>query len=663
MNPRLLFIVALAASWFVALGCRLYQLQVTRHVHYSERARQQQNRMVTLTPPRGTIYDRHGRELAISVEVQSIAVDPTRVENKEEVVKALARILRLDKRQLAKKLESNGEFVWVKRKVEPARAKRIKDLGLRGVILLPENKRYYPFRELAAAVLGYVGTDNAGLAGLEFLYDPVVASAPGKRTVVRDARSGIVLYPSREVSAARPGQDLYLTLDATIQHFAEEELQKAIHAANAKKGMAVVLDAESSAVLAMASYPTFDPNKYNAVDAENWRNQPVADAFEPGSTFKMVTLAAALEAGVISPRDVFNCEMGAIRMHGVTIRDHKPFGMLNVADIMAHSSNIGTIKLGRAAGRQRLHATIEAFGFGRPTGVDLPSESPGLLRPLERWSSVSPAYISFGQGISVTGLQLTTAFGAIANGGRLMKPYVVASVGRPGEEGSQTRQPEVKELPISPSSVAQIRSMLGGVVEYGTAKSAEIPGFGAAGKTGTAEKAVPGRGYVPNRYVASFVGFAPYKDPKIVVLVALDEPWPAYHGGDHPAPAFQAIAEKTLLYLGIRPKRDAPMVWPGEDNRVPRVELASLERTPQRPERQKPQPVEAGKIPDFAGLSLRQAIALSSQLGLRLAPDGNGLVERQEPAPGVPLETAGGTVRLWLTSAHVARSVEKGGKT
>ncbi len=648
---RLIFIIALAASWFLALGLRLYQVQIARHQDYSERAERQQNRVVELTPPRGTIYDRRGHELAVSVKVESVAADPTQIEDPAAAARQLATVLDLDADELAADLGSGRGFVWVERKIDSARADAVAALDLDGIFLLPESKRFYPLERLAAQVLGYVGTDNHGLGGLEYLYDPVVASEPGKRTVVRDARYGTVLYPDFEISGGRPGQDLFLTLDATVQHLVERKLAKAVVQTRAASGMVVVMEAGTGAILAMASHPTFDPGSFADYPDARRRNPAVMDAFEPGSTFKMITLAAALEAGAVEPRDIFDCEMGGIRFGRTLIKDHHPFGMLTVRQILAKSSNVGAIKLGQAAGRERFYHTVEAFGFGRPTGIDLPSESAGILRPPAKWSPLTPHYLSFGQGLSVTAVQLTAAFATIANGGRLLEPYVVASIGRPGEPRHEVHERRVVRLPISPSSVRQIRSMLKEVVADGTAKAAAISGYPAAGKTGTAQKAVPGAGYSGTRHLASFVGFAPADDPVLVAAVILDEPRPRYHGGEVAAPLFKTIVEDSLLYLGVRPQREPPARWPGEARAdEPRIELAAtVERRRVAAASAKRPPTPPGTLPDFAGFSARQALRHSSRLGLRPALNGHGSVKRQAPPAGTPLEEAGGRVELWLT--------------
>jgi cell division protein FtsI (penicillin-binding protein 3) len=648
-RSRLIFLAALAASWILAITFRLYDLQVRRHEDYSERARRQQQRVVVLHPPRGTLFDARGRELAVSIEVRSVAADPSKMDDPEGAARALGELLGVEEKKLIRDFRSDREFTWVKRKVDMPLVEQVEALDFKGVFTLPESKRYYPMGELAAQVLGYVGTDNKGLAGLEYYYDQVIAGAPGRRKVVRDARYGTARHPGLEGSEADPGLDLYLTLDATIQHLVEQELRKAMRQTGAKRGMVTVLNPNTGAVMALASYPTFDPNRFGVFPKSTWRNQPVEDAYEPGSTFKMVTLAAALEANVVDPLEKIDCGRGGIHLNGTHISDHASFDRLTTRQIIAYSSNVGAIKLGQAAGRERLSETLLRFGFGRPTGIDLPSESAGIVHPLKRWNRLSPAYISFGQSISVTALQLTNAFAAIANGGYLLKPYVVAAAGRHGEVQSW-RQREVAGLTIAPSSVRQVRSMLESVVVEGTAKAAAVPGYRVAGKTGTAQKAVSARGYVAGRYVASFVGFAPVNNPALVCSVILDEPWPRYHGGEVAAPVFGAIARQVLLYLGVKPDRQREEPWPKRPSAGASSQTARLElhRSGSSPPGTGLGDVPPGTMPDFTGLSARQAVARSATTGVRIALHGHGQVSQQLPAAGTPLETVDSAVELWL---------------
>lgn len=640
-----MLLLTAAGLWLVVVAVRLCVLQVQRHDEFRARAVLQQQDVVKLSPPRGTIYDARGRQLAVSVEASSAAAHPHMIEDPVAVAAALDGVAGGGVEKLTLDLASDKKFVWIERKLDPARADAVRALDLPGVVFLRESKRYYPLASLAAQVLGYVGTDHSGLAGLEFLYDAVVASEPGKRTVVRDAKHGTVLYPNRDEAEATPGQDLHLTLDAAIQHLVERELAAAIQSSGAVKGMIVVMDPNTGAILAMASHPSFDPNDFAASPRSHWRNSVVQDAFEPGSTFKMVTLAATLEADMVDPLETIDCGMGGITLAGVRIDDHTPFGALTARQIIAKSSNVGAIKLGFAAGRERLYQTIQKFGFGRPTGIDLPSESSGIVWPLERWSELAPAYISFGQGISATALQMTNAFATIANGGRLMKPYIVDSIGGPPAKPGDRHEPEVVGWPIAPSSVRQARSMLESVVLEGTAKAATIDGYRVAGKTGTAQKVI-GRGYAANKYIASFVGFAPVKDPVLAAAVVLDEPWPLYHGGEVAAPVFSRIASQILLYLGAIPGRDTP------DGGAPaarpiRVAALAAERpapVPTLPDAEPADENEAdgapGAVPDFAGLSARQAVALSADLGVLLELRGHGAVTSQSPPPGTPLADA-----------------------
>ncbi|MCB9378686.1 MAG: penicillin-binding protein 2 [Holophagales bacterium] len=493
MKSRVLLLVAGFAFWVVAIGARLYDLQVHRHDEFVRRAERQQQRVIELDPPRGTLYDARGRELAVSVEVESAFAVPREIADPEAAATALARALKTDRARLARQLGRDREFVWIARKLDPPEARAVRDLGLAGVYFLEESKRYYPLRETAAQVLGYVGTDNQGLGGLEARYDSVVAGRAGRRTVLRDAKAGMALPPDLPSAAPVPGQDLALTLDAAIQAVAERELAATVERLRAKNGSVVLLDPESGAILALASYPTFDPNRFSDSGPESWRNRPIADAYEPGSTFKMVTAAAALELGLIRPEERIDCEMGGITLAGVRIADHKPFGLLTFREIIAKSSNVGTIKTALRVSNRDFYDTVRAFGFGRTTGVDLPGESPGLLMPVERWPALAKAYISFGQGISITPLQLAVAFAAVANGGRLLEPYVVERIGSGPEAVRPHPAPVERRRPVSAATIATLRSLLEGVtVEGGPAGRPRSPAtgsredrYGAEGRAGS----------------------------------------------------------------------------------------------------------------------------------------------------------------------------------
>jgi cell division protein FtsI (penicillin-binding protein 3) len=561
---RLAVFAGLVAVWVLLIAARLYDLQVVRYEHYTSKAERQQQRVVTLDPPRGTIYDARGRELAVSLQVDSAYAVPPEITDPAAAARALAGVVPgLDVAKLTRQLAGDREFVWVARKLDPPVARKVRDLELKGLYFLPESKRYYPMGTLAAQVLGYVGTDNHGLAGLELVYDEEITGKPGVRTVLRDARRGTVVSQALSFAEAEPGHDLYLTLDATVQHIAERELAKAIDERGAKRGSVILLDPATGGVLAMASYPTFNPNDFGGYSPESWRNRAIADVYEPGSTFKVVTAAAALEAGVVKADDVIDCGMGGITIwKGIRVRDHHPYGLLSFAQVISKSSNVGVIRVALRLGNERLYRTIRDFGFGRLTGVDLPGESAGILHPLERWGPIDKAFISFGQGVSVTPLQLVAATAAIANGGNLLKPHVVAAVSRGETRVAKYPQPPVVWRAISPATASELTRLLEAVVTEGTGKPAAVAGYRVAGKTGTAQIPVRG-GY--HGYLPSFVGFAPADQPAVVGLVAIAEPQGGqYYGGQVAAPAFGAIARQVLLYRGVHPERERLAVWPGE---------------------------------------------------------------------------------------------------
>jgi cell division protein FtsI (penicillin-binding protein 3) len=565
LRSRLVVISLAGLLWVALIGLRLYQLQVVNHERYVRKAHQQQQRVVRLDPPRGTIYDAAGRELAVSVEVDSAYAVPQEIGDRAATARAIAAACPgLDAGRLETLLGEEREFVWVARKLDPPVAAALRRQHLAGIHFVPESKRYYPMRGLASQVLGYVGTDNHGLAGLELIYDAVITGKPGLRTVLRDARRGTAVSPDLFFTEPQPGGDLYLTLDAAVQHMVERELQRVVEQRQARRGSAVFLDPATGAVLAMASYPAFDPNEFERYAPGSWRNRTIMDAYEPGSTFKIITAAAALESGLVHADDPFDCGMGSIVLFGITIRDHKRYGILSFADVIAKSSNVGAVRAALIIGGERLHRTIVAFGFGRATGIDLPGENPGILHPLERWGPLTKAYVSFGQGVSVTPLQLASAVVAVANGGSLLQPYVVQAVRRGEAVEPRHPRPAVMARPISAATAEEVKRLLERVVTDGTGKSAAVAGYRVAGKTGTAQIPVAG-GYARHAYLPSFVGFAPADRPSLVGIVAVDAPQGMeYYGAQVAAPVFGTLVRQVLLYLGVRPQRQTPSLWPGE---------------------------------------------------------------------------------------------------
>ena len=563
MKGRLGVLLVLAGAWFVLIGARLGVLQVRDHQLYRDKASSQQLRVLELDPPRGAIYDARGRVLAVSVPVDSLYALPGELEEEGEkaaVAAALAPVLRVPASDLEARLAGGRDWVWLLRKLDPPTAEAVRALELPGIGFVEESKRYYPMRELAAPLLGYVGTDDDGLRGLEYQYDEVVSGEGARRPVIRDNRGDRRLaFPDLSFAEATPGKDLYLTLDAGIQAVLEQELFRAVEANRARGGWAVILEPATGAVLAMATYPPYDANR--ALEhPEGETVRPVTDPYEPGSTFKMVTAAAALEADLVDPEDVFDCQLGSITLHGIRIGDHKPFGLLTFREVIARSSNVGAIKVGLRVGAASLHETIRRFGFGARTGIDLPGESAGSLRTLDQWQALTPAYVSFGQGISVTPIQLAAAAAAVADGGRLHRPYLVRAVA--GEE-LERRDPVELGRPITEPTARELERMLEAVFEPGgTAFRARIAGYRMAGKTGTAQKVIDGR-YSNTLYIANFIGFAPARRPVIAGLVAVDEPRAGItSGGAVAAPVFAAVARRVLPYLGVAPEPPEPPAPP-----------------------------------------------------------------------------------------------------
>lgn len=648
MKSRMIIWGVLIAAWFGGAGWRLWDLQVARYPELRARAEQQQQRDIEIEPPRGSILDARGRELAVSVPVRSAFAVPDQIDDPPAAAQALGAVLGLDAGEIARlagRLGESRHFVWIARKLDPPVAQAVEELELAGVHFLSESRRYYPMGELAAQVLGFVGTDHRGLWGLEARYDEVVAGRAGRRTVLRDARRGRVVHPELMWVEAEPGQDLLLTIDAAVQMAAEQALAESLEQTRARSASALVMDIRSGAVLAMATAPSFDPNHFGRSTPARWRNAVLADAYEPGSTFKIVTVAAALEAGAIRPGDVFDCEMGRVVFGRTVINDHKPFGLLDVAGILAKSSNVGAIKIGLRAGEERFYDTIRAFGFGESTGIDLPGENAGILRPRERWQPLSKAYISFGQEISVTALQLARAMAAVANGGELVTPYVVA---RRGLE--LPTLPHVERRVISERTAAELREMLVEVVQPGgTGKGAALDAWQVGGKTGTAQKAVDGR-YSATDYVANFVGFVPADDPRYVAVVAVDTPRNGdYHGGTVAAPVFASMMGPALVYLGARPRIPEPPVCevepcPATEEAVETMLAAAAEPVPD-PLLPLAVPARSAGIPDLRGLSARQVLRWAGERGIAVALHGRGFVSRQLPVDAAgPIER----IEVWL---------------
>lgn len=556
---RIIFVGLLLSAGLVALGYRLVILQVVQAGELSHRAGHQHEKTIPIEGERGTIRDREGRLLATNVKVPSIYGIPALIKNPTAVSKRLSRILKgdggPDAGEIRKKLKTTKKFVWINRKIKPSSARRIMDAELPGIGRMEESQRFYPKRKLMGHLLGFAGLDNRGLEGLEFQYDSFLRGETGWVILERDAH-GRSVFP-KDLDYARPsrGNNLILTLDEVIQHIAERELEAAIEASKALAGTVVVMDPRTGEVLALAVRPAFNPNQISRGAPGRWRNTAVTDTYEPGSTVKVVAASAALEKGLAQPEDLFYCEEGRMELAGGPMRDHKAEGYLTFREVIQKSSNICTVKIAMRVGEDNLYRAFRDFGFGEKTGVDLPGESPGMIRSPESWSGRSLASLAIGHELLVTPIQLATAFSALANGGWLMRPYLVSEIRGPEGELIQKILPQMRRQVVSADTASRMMSILEGTVaENGTGIQAAVPGYRVAGKTGTAQKIDPETGrYSKKETIVSFVGAVPAEDPRLVVLVIVDGPEKKPWASQTAAPLFRKIVEPVLQYLEIPP--------------------------------------------------------------------------------------------------------------
>jgi cell division protein FtsI (penicillin-binding protein 3) len=560
---RILAVLLLMGMGFLCVVLRLVYLQVYQRAELSGRAERQQERVVKLDPKRGTIYDRMGRELAVSLEVDSVYGIPSGIDNPRQLAQQLSRILQEDRRGLEHRLAGNKQFVWLSRKVEPGRAEKIRALGNKEIGIRLESKRFYPKKTLAGPLLGFLGVENGGLEGLELAYDKTLRGMNGWVIAEKDAM-GRTVFPGGsgfQYKLPKPGHDILLTIDEVIQHIAEKELDSVLASTRAKGGVCLVMNPQTGEVLALSvrsaanGKQAFNPNEPQRSKPAEWRNRAVTDAFEPGSIFKPFLASAALEERVVHPLERIDCSAGEIHLADRVIKDAHENGVLTFTDVIAESSNVGTITVALRLGKERFAKYITAFGFGKKTGVDIPGEIPGQLKDQHFWSGVSIGSIAIGQEIGVTPIQMASAYCALANGGMLMKPYIVSEiVDHDGGEGKKFR-PQVVGRAITEETCAKVNKMLQRVVETGTGQKARPAAYTAAGKTGTAQKIDQRTGkYSQKDYVSSFVGFAPANSPKLVILVMVDSPEGAIHyGGSIAGPVFKAVAEQSLAYLQVAP--------------------------------------------------------------------------------------------------------------
>ena len=674
---RTLFVAAFVAFWMLGISARLVHLQVTRHDKLVARAHQQQQDAIETSPTRGPVLDREERELARTIDTTSVFVAPDEFKRHEEetdaqvtaavdcTVQSLSSLLDLDQKavfnQISEARNSGRRFLWIARRIAPDKAELLEKLELAGVHTRKEPKRYYPNGSLAANVLGFVGLDGNGLAGIEQVYNEKIIGEPGKLFIEKDSLGRA--YESTEVFG-RPGQSIILTIDQSIQYQAEAALTAAIEQSGAKAGTAIVLDPHTGDILALANAPTFDPNDVGAASPAARANWALQNIYEPGSTFKVVAFSAAIEKGLARPDDHIDCQMGSITVAKRLIHDHHPFGDLTIADALAKSSNVAAIKLGLRVGDPTMHEYITRFGFGSRTGIELPGETAGLVRPLNRWQPSSIGSIAIGQEVGVTPLQMVAAFGALANDGVRIAPHLIREIRNANGVATYRPNPEQHRV-ISKETASALRGMLEGVTLNGTARKAQLDGYTAAGKTGTAQK-IDSRTktYSATKFVASFVGFAPVNNPAVVIIVVIDEPGGSYHGGDVAAPVFRQIAEQILPEMGVLPDTDfknpelvaRAVQTPAQISELRQEEKSRESEARQEETRDSTMPQvtvrdnQGGEIvyavatnnailmPDLRGRSVRDVARACSRLGMQVEARGEGgRVVEQTPQAGSEL--------------------------
>ena len=630
---------AALALWTAGIEARLVYLQVLQHADLMNRADRQQMRTVVPPAKRGDIFDRKGRLLAYSVDADTIAAVPTEVDDPADVAARVCAALdncTADRRgAFARNLARRAPFAYLARQVTPEEAKRVRALGLPGITLLKESRRYYPNSELAAHVVGYVGLDNVGLGGIESAYDAQIRGKDGKVLIQTDAKRHAIF--SRVERPATAGAGLELTIDQYLQFVAERELRVGVGENHAAAGTAIVMDPRTGEILALANWPTFNPNAFAQSDADARRNRAIQSLYEPGSTFKIVTASAALEQHVITPGAMVDTSPGSITFPGrKPIYDTHHYGTIDFTDVIVKSSNVGAIKVGLRLGPQRLGDYISRFGFGQTLGPDFRGETAGIVWDPAQLNDSALASVSMGYQVGVTPLQMVTAASVVANGGLRPQPRVVRAFIRDGRR-TEVPHKDVRQA-ISPETAAVMTTIMEQVVARGTARAAQIPGYTIAGKTGTAAKLVNGH-YQKSDYNASFVGFIPSRKPALAILVVLDSPHGnGYTGGAVSAPIFRRIAEAALTYLGIGPNLNpAPPVL------VARHDPSRIDEVGPRPVRTASvlspdlEPARNGLMPDLHGLSAREALKALTRIGMTARMTGDGFVVEQNPGAGAVL--------------------------
>ena len=527
---------------------RLFFIQFFRSDYLTSIAKKQHNQLVELEPRRGAIYDCNLKAQAFNMSMDSLYAVPNVIKNKEAMVNQLQPILGTERNYLSDRLNRKKSFIWLARKLTPEKSEAIKNLNLKGLGFLKETKRIYPNSYLASHIIGFSGMDNIGLEGIERDFNKYLKGTAGWAIFLRDARQKKLDIWEKMVLPV-DGMDLVLTIDEVIQYIAERELDKAFKTYHAKGASIIVMDPHTGRILAMASRPSYDLNDYSSANKDSMRNRSICDLFEPGSVFKIVTASAALEEKKVTEEDKFFCENGAYRVGGRILHDHRSHGVLTFRQVIEESSNIGTVKVAQLLGADTVYQYLRAFGFGSKLGIDLSGEISGMIKQPRAWSKTSISAIPIGQEVGVTALQLASAISVIANGGQLMKPYIIDSVRDKDGRIIKQNKPVLIRKVISVDTAMRIKKILTGAVEEGTGKMAKVSGFSAAGKTGTAQKLEPNGAYSHSKFVASFIGFAPAEDPLLAIVVTVDEPHPYYFGGVVAAPVFQKVAGDAIRYI------------------------------------------------------------------------------------------------------------------
>jgi len=632
-------IISFMFVFVMLFGVLLYQafnLQVVSSGDLKTLARKQHIKSLHLQPERGLILDCNGEKLAASIMMDSVCAEPPRIADQEKAASQLAAIFPESKGQILARMKNAKHFCWIARLVSPEQAAAVKNLKIDGVYLIKEPKRVYPNKMLAGPLIGFVGVDSNGLEGLELKYDNQLKRKPEEIVWARDAKgNSLFLQESLTAKKKDKGYNILLTIDSRIQYLVDSQLNEAVQRTGAKGGIAIAMDPKTGAILAMSQEPGFNPNTFHKTSAESKKNRSVADSFDPGSTFKPFVAAAALEEGVAKETDRFYCENGSYAVANRVFHEaqrHK-YGSLTFREVLKYSSNIGSIKISQKLGKEKFYKYITDFGFGSKTGIDLPGEASGILRHCNQWTNVDASAIAFGQGISVTAIQITTALAAIANGGLLMKPYIVR--GFTDAEGNLIKEfpPTVVRRVISIETAATMASVLTDVVGApdGTGKRARIENIPVAGKTGTSQKFdFAARKYSSERVRTSFMGFFPSDNPKMVLFVMIDEPKRDKWGGVAAAPVFRNISEQILRRyernIGENPIIEERQLVPETG-----IKLVSAAQSNSMDE------VSKTIMPDFRGLTMKTAVKLARERGIELKVEGSGWAASQTPLPGAAL--------------------------